>query len=203
MPDFCLIRPASDAYAAELARWCASLKADITAAGHTISHDLAGSSATRTAVDTAMPGMRCVVFFGHGSYTELLGGSGALVDTANVANARNAILAAIACSSAKVLGLDAVSQGVEAYLGFSEKFVWLSGDPDGQFAPAAKKGLLTLLSGSDAGQALADMAQAFDDVKNYYLTGAGRRTTNSTAGWLSAYWDSNHVTLIGPATTRL
>ena len=203
MSDFCLIRPASDAFAAELSVWCSNLKPHITGAGHSIQHDLSGTSATRTAVDSAIPGMRCVVFFGHGSYTELLGANGALVDTANVAKAKNSILVAIACSSAKVLGLDATNQGADVYLGFSEKFVWISGDPDGQFEPAAKKGLLTLLARGDAGQALTAMAQAFDDVKNYYLNGAGKGSTNSTAGWLSAYWDSNHVTLIGPTSTTL
>ena len=61
--------------------------------------------------------------------------------------------------------------------------------------------MLTLLASSDAGQALTERAQAFDDVKNYDLKGAGKGSTHSTAGWLSAYWDSNHVTLIGPTST--
>jgi hypothetical protein len=203
MPDLCLIRPANDVFALELGSWCGRLKSDIQKAGHSIGHDLYATTATRTAVEAAMSRARCTIFFGHGSYAELLGAGGALVDTANVTKARNSVVVAIACSSAKVLGPDAISQGVDVYLGFSEKFAWLFGDADKQFEPAAVSGVLALVRGGDAGQALAQMIAAFGNVKDYYLHGAGKGAINSTGGWLSAFWNSNHITLLGATSAKL
>src|SRR3974390_1332049 len=125
MSDFFLIRPANDTVALELSSWCSSVSWSIPANGDNIDTELYASAPPRAAVETALPGMRCILFFGHGTYTELLGAARALIDTANIAKATGSIVVAIACSSASVLGPDAIRQGVLAYLGFNDRFVWL------------------------------------------------------------------------------
>jgi hypothetical protein len=200
MADLVLIRPANDAAAIDLSNWGANLRADITSAGHTLAVDLYATATARPAVDAALGGKRCVFFFGHGNPTELLGASSALVDTANVGIARTSILVAIACSSANVLGPDAVSQGVEAYLGFSDRFVWLARDPDRRFEPAVAAGVRELLAGNPTDDARSAMASGFQRALIFYQS-AG--TTNSTLGWLSAFWDFSHLALIGVTTARL
>jgi hypothetical protein len=202
MADFTLIRPANDAAALELSNWCAALIPTIQA-NHSIAHDLYAGAATRTSVDTALKGVRCILFFGHGKDAELLGASGALVDTVNAGFAQGAILIAIACSSAKVLGPDAVHHGVSAYLGFKDRFVWISRDPDHQFEAAATAGISRLLASDEIGAALGEMQAYFRSAVLYYLNGTGRTSPNRAIGWLAAFWDLQHLELQGTDSARL
>jgi hypothetical protein len=203
MADFVLIRPANDAAAIDLSNWGANLRPDVASALHTLAADLYAAATTRSAVDAAFPGTRCVLFFGHGNYAELLGAGNILVDTANIGRISGNIFVAIACSSANVLGPDAVSQGVEAYLGFTDRFAWVSRDPDSQFEPAATAGIRELLAGRTIDDAKLEMESGFQNTVRFYQTGAGRGTPNSTFGWLTAWWDIGHLALIGIKTTTL
>jgi hypothetical protein len=198
MANFCTIRPANDAAALELSTWCAAVLPAIAHAGHAVTHDLYATAAIRRAAGNSIAGVRCVLFFGHGSDTELLGAqNSALIDTLNVAKASGAIFVAIACSSASVLGPDAIQKGVHSYLGFDSRFAWISRDPDNKFQPAATGGILQLISGSTTADAFQLMFAAFGDVVDYYLNGAGKGKTNSTIGWLTAFWSQQHLQMLG------
>lgn len=104
--------------------------------GVSVGGDLASGTATRNAVDAELPQHEATFFFGHGTATKLLGAGADLVDAANVGYAAGHAILAIACSSADTLGPIAIQNNVEAYLGFTRKLTWVSGDPDGQFEPA-------------------------------------------------------------------
>jgi hypothetical protein len=203
MADFTLVRPANDAVALELSGWCVNKKASVLSNGHVIANDLHASAATRSAVTSALSGSRCVLFFGHGKDAELLGSGGALVDAANIGSASGAIVVAIACLSSKVLGPNAVHAGVDGYLGFSERLVWVSRDPDGQFEPTVTAGIDELLSGNNLGDAEAAMQRELNSVVQFYLNGAGQSPPNRALGWLSAFWDAQHVRLDGNAGATL
>lgn len=202
MADFLLIRPANDAAALDLSNWCTNLIPTLAAGGHTVAGDLHATAATRAAIRSNLPAKRCVTFWGHGTSTQLRGAGGPLVDTANVGLAAGSIFLAIACSSADVLGPDAISQGVEAWLGFNNLFVWVSRDPDRQFEPAIAAGVKDLIAGGDVDSARAAIFTGLQRAFVFYQTGAGRGTTNSTFGWLAASHDSSRLTLVGnPAAT--
>lgn len=204
MANFCIIRPANDVGALELSSWWAILLPEIARPNHRVRNDLYASAATRTRTGEGLKGVRCVVFFGHGTETELLGAQyAALVDTLNIGNAAGAIVVAIACSSASVLGFDAVSRGVECYLGFNAPFLWISRDPEIQFQPAATRGILRLIRGGTTGGALEEMMAAFGDVVDYYLNGEGKGRSNSTIGWLAAFWNQKHLQLHGSSSASL
>jgi hypothetical protein len=198
MANFCAIRPANDAASLELSIWCAALLPAIAGSNHTVATDLYASAAVRRAVERAFANIRCVLFFGHGTETELLGArDAALVDGLNIAQARGAIFISIACSSASVLGRNAIENGVESYLGFSGPFAWVARDPDNRFQPATCRGILGMLEGMTTGAATQTMGEAFTEVVDFYLSGAGQGTTNSAFGYLTAFWDRQHLLLLG------
>jgi len=110
------IRPANDAAALELASWCGALLPSVSRSAHTLAADLASARATRLNVDANLAGSGCVIFYGHGKDSELVGSGGiALVDALNVGSCAQAIVVAVACNSAKVLGPFGVSNGVAAF----------------------------------------------------------------------------------------
>jgi len=204
MADFCAIRPANDTETVELASWCALVFPAIRSSGHSLVKDLYATRATRRAAGTAMTGMRCVLFFGHGTDTELLGAQDkALVDSLNIGNASGAIVIAIACSSGTALGPLAIQKGVESYLGFDGLFVWLSRDPDGVFQPAITDGIERLITGGDIDDVRQLIYDGLEAVIDYYQNGAGSGTTNSTNGWLTAFWSQRHLVLHGYTAARL
>jgi len=197
MPSILLVRPANNAVAIELSHWGAALKGLSGQARVPIGSDLASSGATRTAVDNALPGHVALFFFGHGTPAKLLGGSSDLVDANNVGLAAGHAIVAIACSSADTLGPIAINNGVEAYLGFTKKLTWISGDPDGKFQPAICCGPEQLMQGGMIKDAVCAMQNALGTVVNYYHSGTGRNSPDAAIGFLSAFWDMNCLNSLG------
>jgi hypothetical protein len=101
------------------------------------------------------------------------------------------------------LGRHAVASGVESYIGFDERFLWLTGDPDRQFAPAMLSGVNVLLGGSDANTCVAKLQTEYHDIVDYYSTGTGVSSPNATLGFLAAYWNATHNVLHGSRTAKL
>jgi hypothetical protein len=192
-----LVRPANNAVAIELSQWGASLHNVKSATGVSISADYASTAATRSAVDTSLPVHSAMFFFGHGAPSKLLGANTDLVDSKNVGFAKSAAIVAIACSSADVLGPVSIKNGVEAYIGFTKKLTWISGDPDRQFQPAICSGPETLMQGRDIGTALATMQNELVSVENYYHSGSGKSSPDAPIGFLSAFWDRSHLVALG------
>lgn len=202
MSDFCTIRPASDAVAIELSAWCAALLPTIRHK-HNLIIDLCASAVTRRAAGNAMHGANCVLFFGHGTPSSLVGAQfPALIDNLNIGNASGALFIAIACSSASVLGLDAIQQKVESYLGFNGLLAWICGDPDNQFQPATTCGIEKLIHGATIGEAEKEMYIEFGNVVTYYQ-GLGNSKPNHTLGWLTAFWNQQHLKIHGNTRARL
>lgn len=135
---------------------------------------------------------------------ELLGSGGALMDMVNISTASGAIAVAIASLLSKVLGPNAVHAGVDDYLGFSERLVWISRDPDGQFEPALTSGIDGLISRStDLLGAQHGMQRQLANVVQFYPNGTGRSSPNRALGWLAAFWDAQHVRFNGNGAATL
>jgi len=202
MSSICIIRPANDPAATTLANMAALLNTIVAASTHSLV-DLYGSAATRAAVEAQLSANRVIVFFGHGLKSRLQGMSTDLIDSTNVSKASGQIIIAIACWSAHTLAVQAVQQGIDAYLGFDEQFGCLRGDPDGQFGSAAIACIESILTGNDMAVAFSDMQQRFDSVFEFYKTGKGSGQTDSVLGWLLANWNKNHMRLHGNARATL
>jgi hypothetical protein len=120
--------------------------------------ELWDAAADRPGVDVELVNSPNVLYFGHGFEDAL--SDPALVDVGNVANAAGRIVLAMCCSSADLLGRDAVNQeGVAAYLGFTRPI----------FVPLSNTWSLTpwyvagtqLVTGAAAGAVEDDTRRAF------------------------------------------
>lgn len=197
MATVLLVRPASDRAAVELSDWAARLKHFPTFTKPPQITDLASASATRAAVDAGLSSNDLIIFFGHGTASRLRGSSVDLVDVANIGVAANKGIVAIACSSAEILGAAAIKYGVSAYLGFTAKLVWVTGDPDDRFRPALCAGAEALLAPNQMDDAFRFMFQELTNVADYYHSGDGRKKPNATLGYVCAFWDAHHLKLHG------
>jgi hypothetical protein len=92
---------------------------------------------------------------------------------------------------------------VEAYVGFDERLVWLTNDPDAQFAPATLSGPRVLIAGSNTAACESEMKTWYASVFAYYSTGLGTGKPNSVLGWLAASWNESHVVRHGSAHATL
>jgi hypothetical protein len=173
----------------------------IAGAGHSLSQNLAGVDANRIQVEAALQAVRCILFFGHGSKDALAGANGTpLVNAANIGLARGTVFVAIACDAAAELGPKSIRAGIEAFLGFDDRFILLTGDPDFQFQPAATSGIRRLLGGGTTEDALDEMRRSFGHVVEFY---ANRGGPNSTFGRLVAFWTRHHLKLCGDLSARI
>lgn len=198
MADLCTIRPANDSTASQLSDLCKPVLLSVKQTSHVIAHDLFNTSATRQAVTQAIAGMRCVIFFGHGTVGELIAARNSpLIDSQNIGQAGNAIVIAIACSSSNQLGPDATAQGIESYLGFTDSFMWIPHDPYGLFSRAVVGAINKLLLGGSIDEVRRRLEDGFFYALEFFKTGDGRGRTNSTSGFLAAYWNQQHLDLKG------
>jgi len=107
------VRPENDATALVLSGWAGKLlQRD---AEHRV-QDLRGTKASRQAVSDALASGHALFFFGHGSYSALLGAQGPLLDEQNVSLTSGRIVIAIACDAARGLGTAAVLEGAVGFL---------------------------------------------------------------------------------------
>ena len=197
MPTVLLVRPANNAVAIELSTWGATLNSFSGSSATTVGIDLRSAAANRAAVDSSLPQHDGLFFFGHGTPTKLLGANSDLLDINNAGLASGKAIVAIACSSADALGPAAINVGVGAYIGFTKKLTWISGDPDGKFQPAICLGPETLMQGGSIRDAVKAMQNALVQVENYYHSGVGRTSPDAAIGFLSAFWDRSCLKSLG------
>jgi hypothetical protein len=198
-----LIHPANDATALELSTWCSRIISYLeNGEGLSVTNLYAGL-ARRDNVTAALVNAYGVLFYGHGSDAELFGSSGPIIDIQNVGLAKGTIMMAIACSSAKILGPIAVRQGLTAYIGFRDRFVWVSRDPEGCFEAAINAGVSVVTRGGPVEKAVTAMRGAFAETVEYYLSGEGRASPNRAIGWLAAFWDGQHIEWHGQGSATL
>jgi len=82
---------------------------------------------------------RLAIFNGHGSETQIFGHNDLpVVDLENIQNLKDSIVYTIACHASKILGLKAVENGIEAFIGYSNEFAFVR-DPDREASPLKDK----------------------------------------------------------------
>lgn len=190
-----------DPAAVDLHNWCVELERRLVAGGHSgfVVDDTSPCDKTNASLALARSG-DAVFFFGHGGEDELIGTNGQpAVDRTNIANAQGKVVIAVACLAGRSLGPDAIIAGVEAFLGWNVKLLWLK-PPAGQLGPfgsAIVDSLEILGQGTRVERAKERLRSSLDDVATYYLTGAGSGGANATLAYYGAAAASGQVALCG------
>lgn len=121
MADYAVVRPRDDAAARQVSGWCDELSARWTGAGHTKVADVDDQSPADTPTISAAlgSGAALTVYFGHGRDDAWVAAGAVLIDATSVGVAAGTSVVSIACNTGRQLGPDAITAGVDAWLGFT------------------------------------------------------------------------------------
>jgi hypothetical protein len=204
MGDAAYLRPNNpgDPPAGDLHAWCVELEQRLLVSGHSTTVAIDDTDPCDYAGSSAALGSHCdaVFFFGHGTSDQLIGTNGqAAVDRTNIANASGKAIIAVACLAGRSLGPDAIGAGVEVFLGWNAKLLWL-GSPVGQLGPfglAIVSSLEILGQGARLEEVKERLRDELDAVAEYYRTGLGSGGANSLLAYYGAAAAAGQVALCG------
>jgi hypothetical protein len=112
--------------------------------------ELAKDDATPENFIEAMKDVDMLIHYDHGNYKALGGQNRAiLVDTDSIDRIAGKSVYAMACQSAKQLGVKAVENESPFYIGWKEIFIFATEPFDRLFESPANEGIIQLLSGKD------------------------------------------------------
>jgi hypothetical protein len=149
--------------------------------------DLKGLAASRKAVSQAIPTAAASVFFCHGKPEALLGHHESILDAGNANLAADRIVVAIACSSARTLGMTAVLEGAVGFIGFSQILVWCP-DFGKEFGEAAISGVREMAKGTTLGGAAETIRKCFAQLAKTFSESFDRSgAENAILGMIAAH----------------
>jgi hypothetical protein len=160
--------------------------------------------ATRAALENVLEEAKSVsgvVFFCHGR-ADALGNREILLDVDNVAKLGNRVVIAVACHSARELGVRAISDGVGAYIGFDDRLHWEEHEK-WRFGEAITDGVIAILNGASVEAACQIIRERLDQLVIYFKEGRGKSYRNSVPCYLAAFWNLKHLQVLGDTTLRL
>jgi hypothetical protein len=182
-----VIRPDGDVVERALSSWAALLLAAVSG-GSVSTTDLRGSSATRTAVDSALGSNDASFFFLHG-HPASMGDPTTLVDTHNVGKASGTVMVAFSCEAGKTLGPDAVnsSNNVRAFLGFDDLLPVYHASPS-LFGREVERAVTPLiLSGATVDAVRKDLEKRLKQMEDHYRIGSGKAHPDAAHIWMAAH----------------
>ncbi len=191
-----------DPAAADLYNWCVELEQRLVARGHSTGSVVDGTSPCDMVNATVALGSTydAIFFFGHGAADSLTGTNGQpAVDQTNIANAKSRVVIAVACLAGRSLGPDAITAGIEVFLGWNVKLLWLkpAAGQLGRFGSAVVDGLETFGHGTRVEQVKEQLRDELDAVAEYYRIGAGSGGPNSRLAYYGAAAAAGQVALCG------
>ncbi|MBI3680489.1 MAG: hypothetical protein HY235_08835 [Acidobacteria bacterium] len=158
---------------------------------------------SRISAETAASSAIVTFYFGHGEWNRLYSIRTDLLDFENIRAAAGKLLVAIACRSARELGLFATAEaGVLAYIGFSHDLILPGEDHAGLFEDAVRAGILSLLGGSTVREATRRIKNKFTEAAVYYAT-RGRNHQDAVLASAFAHWNARYTLFHGDPQTRL
>ena len=196
MVNLVLVRPESDPVEVGLSSWAALVLASIGGAFRVSTVDLRAQQVTRTAVEGAIGAHDATLFFSHGT-RDHLGSPTPCVDSANVSKAQGKVLIAFSCMAGEQLGLDAVSNGVRAFLGFDDILTNYHPQPSlfGQIVDIALRPFL--LSGQPIHAVRSALKWGFQSIEQHYTKGPGANHANANLIWMAAHINQRALVLHG------
>jgi hypothetical protein len=200
MSSFALIRPKDDARAQQASNWAGSVSAAFAKSGHTKLADVDDLSPANQANIIAALGsaVSLICYFGHGDEHSWLAGGAVMVQAADFSIAGAKAVVSAACKTGCNLGPDAVTSGVEAWLGFTLNVAVIAPhkgvDPIGD---AIVAGLSVLGAGRTMQQSRDELYSELDKVVAGYDTGAFSAHPGATLKYYAALAMRDHLVLHG------
>jgi len=188
MTSLLFIRPADDSAAIHVANWG---QAVIQLATTFPVVDLSGPAVTQKAVDAQLPASSAILYFGHGTMTDLVSGGKSILGPANLYLLNGVPVIAVACYAAYTLGTTAAAgrSDMTAFLGFDDEL----GFPLQWPVPigiAVVNGLKCLfISGHNLACAAQRLRDEFDNARIDYKTNGssyGLSPSDTRLAWLFA-----------------
>jgi hypothetical protein len=205
MGSYSLIRPADNRAALHSYDWAGVVDGVLTAAGHGKVHDVDSSTpANQANVAAALGGgADLILYFGHGDENNWLTRGATTIDKSNVGAARRKCVVSIACKTGRSLGPDAITAGIECWLGFTIKVVviapYFNADPIGDAIAYA----VNLLGSQRTMQQARDAMEAnLDQVARDYDTGKYATHPSAVLGYFAAISMRDHVVVLGNARSQ-
>jgi hypothetical protein len=197
---FSVIRPQDDGNSQQCSDWADNLITNLKAGGHSKAIDVdnltpANSSNILAALKS---GSSLICYFGHGDEGSWLTHSATTVDKSNVSAAAGRAIVSVACKTARGLGPDAITAGVEAWLGFTCKVAVITPhkgvDPIGD---AIVDGLTELGAAKTMQEARDEIRSKMDKLVTEYDTGKYAMHPAANIGYFAALALRDHVVVHG------
>jgi hypothetical protein len=200
--EFVCIGPRDDASAQQAFDWLTDLRAKLTTAGHIqVAQVDNATPANRKKITAALTASaHLILYFGHGDSDRWKTGGQATVDKANANILGPRAVVAVACKSGTQLGPDAVTAGVDTYLGFTSKVgvIPLHRGRD-QLGEAIVNGLKVLGANQSMQAAKDELVRQLDALSLAFDTGRLRNHPHATFGYFVSAAMRDHVVLHGKA----
>jgi hypothetical protein len=196
-PRIILVRPETDPDACELSNWAEMF---VRTQPNCLIVNLQGRSASRRRLASAVT-FQCSAcfFFCHGTQSALIGNDESILDDANANLTHGLIIIAIACHSAKALGVSVIKEGAVGFWGFNDLLIWAPEFTE-EFGHAAVSGALALVRGLTLAESALAMRQAYKDLVEKLRSS---RSSNSMIASMAAFWNQGHIEARGNLTAVL
>jgi len=198
--SFSIIRPQDDGNSQQCSDWADNLIPNLTAQGHTKTVDVDQLTPANTSniVAALKSSSDLICYFGHGDEDSWLTNSAITVDKSNVSAAAGKAVVSVACKTGKGLGPDAITAGVEAWLGFTCKVAVITPhkgvDPIGD---AIVDGLSVLATAKTMQEAHDEIRSQMDQLVTEYDTGKYALHPAANIGYFAALALRDHVVVHG------
>jgi hypothetical protein len=203
MPSFALIRPRDDKRSQQASDWGDLVSVAFVHAGHTKLVDVDDfSPADRAHIIPALGSpVTLICYFGHGTERSWLTGGASTVTAANFTWAVSKAVVSVACRTGCNLGPDAITSGVEAWLGFTINVAVIDPhkgvDPIGDAVVAA---LSVLAAGRTMQECRDQLYSELDAVATGYETGRFSTHPGAPLKYFVAIAMRDHLVLHGTAS---
>jgi hypothetical protein len=199
MSDFVLIHPRDDGKAQRASVWARALEASLVAGGHNVVSDVTDLTPADTAnIRSALGAAATLIcYFGHGETHSWLTAGAVTVNATDFPAAVGKAVVSIACKTGCNLGPDAITSGVETWLGFTSR-VAIMATAAGTYplGDAIVDGLSLLGTSKTMQEARDEIYANLDQVLKDYDTG-GKYATDPVIGYWSALAMRDHLVLHG------
>lgn len=195
-----VVSPRADKVETSLGVWADRLLAAFAEAPHEFQHvevsSLLGPGLTREQVRKEIDGAGTLVYYGHGARDAL--GTPVLVDGDDAARMLDGVVVAFACDAGSAMAHVATAGGLGCFVGFSNLFMTVIDEADApwsEWMEAAVSGvLMTHGTAGDVHRALRDR---FSWIVQVFANGARAGNPNAPLHLMAAFWNREHLTVVG------
>ena len=211
---FLVTRPEYDYTTRYISTWAQKVIKHARGKGHFVL-DLEGNRARKKEIESVIKKKNPSLIFlnGHGNDSIVTGQDGEILIEAgkNEAMLKGAIVYALSCRSAKVLGVASVQQGTRAYIGYEEDFIFMY-NSEMRTRPAedntallfldpSSQVMFSLLKGHNARDSQANTKKVFMRTIQKLLTSQTSRDDTAMVRYL--LWDMRNLVCRGDPAAAL